>query len=152
VRAFGAQATGTVGPGGASVELSSCSYAAVGELGDVPWPQGNVSVLEAILIGGAPFGVPLVPGMLPDVDVDRDGLEQFTLDEDGHLGTCIDGDGTLVEGRDCFRDPRMADGFSLNVRMVGLSARYAGRQPGWEQRVEGTCETRPEHSLFDPPG
>ena len=83
------------------------------------------------------------------MDADGDGLERILLDEDGHVVSCIDGDGTPIPGSDCFLDPRMADGFSVNFSLRAITARYAGREPGWQHAVAGTCEAgMPEHSLF----
>jgi hypothetical protein len=150
VRAFGARADGTVEAGTRAADLVICAYALIADLGAKAWPLGNVTVLEAVLSGGASFGMPQVPGLLPDVDVDADGLERFVTDgEDFHIVRCIDGDGALLEGRDCWQDPRMADGFSLNVRMVGIRAVFAGREPDWADDVDGSCDAPADHSLFD---
>jgi len=143
---------GRLAADGTSMEAVACTYAPVAEAGRAELGEGDVeglSPLELLLFGGAAFGIPGA-GLAPDVDVDGDGLERFTLDADGHIESCIDGDGyTVIPGRDCWQDPRMADGISLTVRLVATTARYAGREPGWEQVVLGTCEAgMPEQSLF----
>ena len=47
----------------------------------------------------------------------------FVLGGDGHIASCIDGDLTSIDGADCWRDGRMADGFSLNFYFSTVSAR-----------------------------
>jgi len=104
-----------------------------------------------ILAGGAAFGVPGVPGLSADIDLDHDGLERFVLDHELHLASCVDGDGTAFEGRDCWAHPGFEDGISMTIHIEAMPARFAGRAPGWEERVAGTCDGGPPAtSLFDP--
>ena len=99
--------------------------------------------------GGAAYGVPLIPGISPDIDLDGDGLERLVVDGDGRLETCVAGDLTAIHGRGCWSDPRMADGFSLVVVMRFVGAAHEGIVPGWESWVPGECTEPPEQSLWD---
>lgn len=148
----GARATGTIEPGGRSATLEICAYSAVHDLGETEGldESGDLTMLEVFLAGGAPMGIAMIPGFSPDVDMDHDGLESFVLDESYHVTHCIDGDLTTIAGRDCWRDPRMADGFSLTMRLECVAAELVGREPGWEDRVGGECAEPPATSLFDP--
>jgi hypothetical protein len=141
----GSRVTGTVAPGGGSAEFLLCGYGTIPELGSVPGltEAGDLTMLELFVAGGAVIGFPSVPGLDPDVDVDLDGLERLLVDDAGHLETCIDGDGTPIEGRECSFDERMADGFSIVVRMASTSALLVGRQPDWQSAVDGGCEGGP---------
>ena len=62
-----------------------------------------------------------------DGDLDGDGLEALELTSEGPPGcqpvvtACIDGDGTRIEGHECMRDPRIADGYSMAVTMISAS-------------------------------
>ncbi len=86
-----------------------------------------------LLVGGSPQGfiVRLLPTQ-PDVDLDGDGLERFEVQSSGPPGcqpvivTCIDGDGTRVEGRDCASDPRFVDGFSMGMPLEAVRAVLRG--------------------------
>jgi hypothetical protein len=124
------------------------AYATIGELGRSPFEEGTTA-LEFLLAGGSAVGIP-TRGLTPDVDIDRDGLERVELDPEMRVEQCIDGDGfTVIEGRDCWADPRMADGFSLSFGFETTTARFAGREPGWELLAPGTCEGGPSaESLF----
>jgi hypothetical protein len=56
-------------------------------------------------------------------------------------------------GRDCWAREEMADGFSANARMSGVSARFLGREPDWRERLDAAgleCDDPPEQSLLDP--
>jgi hypothetical protein len=134
------EVAGRFGPDGRSLELDVCARADLADLG-ADFGDG-LTVLEALLGGGARIGFE-GPGLQPDVDRDGDGLERFTLDDQGRIARCIDGDGTPIEGRDCSMDPRMADGFALSLQMHLASARYGGREPGWELMVPGRCDGGP---------
>ena len=75
--------------------------------------QSNVqgqsgTMLELLINNQASIGV------LPDIDVDHDGLETVVTDGT-HVTECIDGDGTHIPGPTCPCDPRIQDGYSLTV-------------------------------------
>ena len=74
--------------------------------------------LADMMIGGAQIAIIRLRPTAPDVDLDGDGLESFRVARSGPAGcqpvvtACIDGDGTVIEGRGCYNDPRIADGYS----------------------------------------
>jgi hypothetical protein len=144
---------GEIAPAGASASLDLCGRATIRDLGgETGITPEETTLLENLLQGGAAVGAPQVPGLRPDLDLDHDGLEQFVLDDAGRIETCIDGDGAPIEGRECWQDPRMADGFALAMRIAAVSGRYAGRRPRWEYDVAPGCEDGPpEVSLLDGP-
>jgi len=148
-----AQVTGRIDPGGTGAELSVCGYLRIQDLGRTQTPGGpdDPTMLELFVAGGAGFGVPSIPGLSPDIDVDGDGLERLLVDATNRIVTCIDGDGTPAEGSDCWQDDAMADAFSLTGRITAVGASFAGRQPGWEGLVVGTCDDPPDASVLDPP-
>jgi len=145
--------SGAMTPLGAEFSLRVCGYASARTLGGQVSMGGSVSdlsFLETLLAGGRAFGMPMVPGLRPDVDLDGDGLESFVIDDENRITTCIDGDRTVIAGRDCWGDPRMADGFSLTIALEGPRARFAGRGPGWEHLVPEGCPSWPlEGGFFD---
>jgi len=147
-----AELTGNVEPWGASFDVQLCGVLPIPDIRDVIVPIGEsdveLTLLEVLLNGGATFGTDTVPGLLPNIDRDGDGLERFNRTSEGFIASCVDGDRTLIEGRGCWADPRMADAFSLTVRMVGVSARYGGRDPGWEYMVTAECEGGPPPESF----
>ena len=59
---------------------------------EAPTDVGDATLLEVLAAGGAAYGLPLIPGVEPDMDLDGDGLERLLVDEDGRLETCVDGD------------------------------------------------------------
>jgi hypothetical protein len=139
---------GSITASGASADLYLCGFATATDLGATQIE--DTSWLEAFVAGGIVFGLPEVPGVTPDIDVDGDGIERFILDTDGHVARCVDGDGhTTIEGRECWQDPRIADGFSVTAVLHAVSARFAGREPGWEEKVDGGCDEPPEQSFWD---
>ena len=135
------RAEGTVEPHFVSADLSVCGYVVVAELGAVPMADGpEVTLLELLLAGGAPLGIPGVSGVAPDLDLDGDGLETFVLDDSWHIRRCIDGDGaTAIEGPSCWEDPRIADGVSLVVLLGTTRAVCGGSQEGWQADAQGEC-------------
>jgi hypothetical protein len=147
--ALDADFDGELAPDGSSLEAVACGAMRIAHLGGPIAGRGGPTLLEVFLAGGSTVGIP-GSGLSPDVDFDHDGLERFTLDADGQVESCIDGDGfTVIPGRDCWQDPRMADAFALTIRTAMTTARFAGREPGWELAVPGRCEAgMPEHSLF----
>ena len=42
------------------------------------------------------------------------------------IASCIDGDGTVIEGPDCPCDPRMGDAYSVSVAVEGAAATISG--------------------------
>jgi hypothetical protein len=91
----------------------------------------GATALDLVTLGCPTFGL---AGAQPDGDLDGDGLEQYfdTCDgvplpgadagsgtdanaADGIVSCCVDGDGTLVAGDDCFGDARFADGYILEL-------------------------------------
>jgi cysteine-rich repeat protein len=72
----------------------------------------------------------------PDVDLDGDGLEQVVVDDEGGrechpvIVACIDGDGARIEGSECVRDPRIADGWSAAMSFSAPRARIVGEFTG----------------------
>lgn len=91
-----------------------------------PCDDGESATLLDVIIGGgtatANFGGMSIPlnfrSTRPDLDLDADGLEGFEVLETGPAGcqpvvvACIDGNGTRIEGRSCFSNPAIADGYS----------------------------------------
>jgi hypothetical protein len=145
----GARLFGSIQPEGSTFEIKLCGYATVMSLGSHEGLSAEHTLLEELSAGGRAFGAPTLPGLKLDVDVDGDGIELLFLDDGDRLEYCVDGDDTVISGRDCWQDPRMADGLSLSFELSGVSARFAGREPGWEYEVEGSCEGgMPEESLF----
>jgi len=144
---------GTIEPGGTSALLMSCSVSTVADLGRSPGTSStsDLTLLEETLAGGAHVGLPTLLPLVPDLDLDGDGLERFVVDDDGHLAQCIDGDRTVVEGRDCWQDERFADGISMVMENDFVSAIFAGLEPTWRETAVGDCpDGPPVESLFDP--
>jgi hypothetical protein len=140
--------SGTIEAFGAAAALLACGYGRAQDLGAVS--TGGLSLLEQLLSGRFFSALPDAPGLSPDVDADGDGLERFTLDDDDRIVRCIDGDGfTVIEGRDCWQDPRIVDGFGLVVGLELVRGRLVGRGPGWEYDLEGACEGGGLDGLFD---
>jgi hypothetical protein len=148
-----AQITGTIAPFGTTSEGNVCGLLAISDLGRQESfdETGDLSMLEVLLLGGGVMGRPQLPGLSPDVDVDGDGVERLIQDDDGRIVSCVDGDSSEISGRDCWQDSRMADGFAISMYMTdGVPAIFAGREPGWEDNVDGGCDTPPDPSLWDP--
>ncbi len=61
----------------------------------------------------------------PDLDFDGDGLEEIVGDGDG-IASCIDGDGTVIDGAGCACDPRIGDAYSVSVAVEGAPATISG--------------------------
>jgi len=148
-----ASASGTLAPGGAAVTVQVCALARLADLAAASSVDGagDLNLLEVVLAGGAPFGMPTVPGVVPDLDLDGDGLERLVLGTGSKIERCVDGDGSEIVGRECWTAPRMADAFSMNVELRGVAARFAGREEGWDRNLEAGCPGGPpESSLWDP--
>lgn len=61
-------------------------------------------------------------GAQPDIDLDGDGLETYDIDFSGNVVRCHDGDGSVIEGAGCLRDPRITDGYSICASFRGIPA------------------------------
>ncbi len=90
--------------------------------------------LADIAIGGMDLSLARAPGASPDLDLDGDGLERFEIDRgDGRcvpvVTACVDGDGTRIPGRRCLEDPRIADGFSVELGFRGTRTHVTGARP-----------------------
>ena len=69
---------------------------------------------------------------------------------DERLERCIDGDATVISGRDCWQDEGMADAISMTLRLGVEGARFAGRLDDWDYSLGATCpEGPPVPSLWD---
>ncbi|MBX7191169.1 MAG: hypothetical protein K1X94_03875 [Sandaracinaceae bacterium] len=88
--------------------------------------------LADMMIGGATIAIIRLRPTSPDVDLDGDGLESFEVARTGPRGcqpvvtACIDGDGTRIEGRGCYNDPRIADGYSSALTFTATRAEITG--------------------------
>jgi cysteine-rich repeat protein len=88
--------------------------------------------LADMMIGGAQIAIIRLRPTSPDVDLDGDGLESFEVARTGPRGcqpvvtACIDGDGSRIEGRGCYNDPRIADGYSSALTFTATRARITG--------------------------
>ena len=92
-----------------------------------------------IVIGGGPMptSIPVrFTATPPDLDLDADGLEGFGITRDGPAGcqpvvtSCIDGDGTRIDGRGCYSDPRIGDGHSSAFEFSAIRAVVNGISGG----------------------
>jgi cysteine-rich repeat protein len=83
---------------------------------DPPCEGTEQSTMVDWMIGGARIAIINLRATAPDVDLDGDGLESFEVARGAGcqpvVTACIDGDGTRVEGRECYLDERFADGYS----------------------------------------
>jgi len=149
-----AQAMGSVSADGPGTSLTFCGAALIQDMGhgDPPDNIGDLNLLEAFLGGGAAVGLPTIPGVDLDLDLDGDGLERIEVDPTGRIVRCTDGDMTVIEGRDCWEAPRMQDAFSYVMRWEMTTARFGGRAEGWQADApEPDCDGGPpDGSLFDP--
>jgi hypothetical protein len=93
------------------------------------------NLLDVIIAGGSitatvPGGVSLPVAFRatrPDLDLDGDGLEGFQLspsraDCQTVVTACIDGNGTRIDGRDCFQNESIADGYSAAFNFTAIRA------------------------------
>jgi hypothetical protein len=67
----------------------------------------------------------IVQGTQPDTDLDGDGLEKFAdTNADGRIDRCTDGNGTIVNGVDCWSKPEFADGYMVELALHGTKVLY----------------------------
>ena len=85
-----------------------------------PFPGPNPSSLLDVL---ANYGIE------PDMDRDGDGLEQI-IGDGTTIKQCVDGDGTVIMGRNCPCDPRIADGYSGGLQFTVVPATILGVAAG----------------------
>jgi len=94
-----------------------CGVGPASTLKDVPLDfgiPGLPGTLLDLLVVGFDFLIEVAPTQ-PDIDLDGDGLEIFEdTDGDQEVDRCIDGDDTQIDGVDCPRDARIADGWSMS--------------------------------------
>lgn len=124
--------------GGVSANLLALLSGFLGDMleTDPPCGGGEAAGLLDLVIGGGSatmnFGGTAIPLMFratsPDLDLDADGLEGFEVLSDGAPGCqsvvvgCFDGDGTRIDGRGCYYDPAIADGYSAAFEFTAAQA------------------------------
>jgi len=108
------QAQGTISDGADAFDITLGGSLLIRDLGEQPGAGevADLTLFESFLLGGPGFGIPALPGLSPDLDMDGDGLETFEISDEGRLLRCVDGDRVVIEGRECWRDPRIGDGKS----------------------------------------
>lgn len=132
--------------GGIPVSLLSLLGGFAGDMlaTDPPCDGGAPAELLDLLVAGGSATVSFGDGSIPlrftatppDLDLDGDGLEGFTVTDDGPAGcqpvvtSCTDGDGTVIDGRGCFSDPRIADGHSAAFNISAVAATIVGLNGG----------------------
>lgn len=92
------------------------------------WTVCSLSRVEGPLFAGGNLLEAVVNDLglpHPDLDFDDDGLEEIIGDGE-HIASCIDGDGTVIEGPGCPCDPRMGDAYSVSVAVEGARATISG--------------------------
>lgn len=106
---------------------------------DPPCDGGDPATLVDLIIGGgdatASFGGRSFPlsfrATPPDLDLDGDGLEGFVVQSTGPdacqpvVVACTDGDGTRIDGRNCYNDAAIADGYSAAFKFTAVRATLA---------------------------
>ncbi len=120
--------------GGIPVSLLALLGGFIGDMLETqpPCDGGEPASLADLIIAGGEgtaMGFPLnFRATPPDLDLDADGLEGFEIDDTGDpdcqpvVTACIDGDGSRVEGRGCFSDPRIGDGHSAVFTFTAVEA------------------------------
>ncbi len=105
------------------------------EIGDPCDGSTEDPTLADMMIGGGMIAILRLRATSPDVDLDGDGLESFEVARTGPRGcqavvtACIDGDGTRIEGRGCYDDPRIADGYSSALTFTATRTEITGVSP-----------------------
>lgn len=139
------QFVGTIDPEGGESQLIICGYVNVDELASYPQldPFGR-NFLELVIFPEQVLTDPGITGVQPDIDNDGDGLEEFRVDQTtGRLANCIDGDGTVFEGRDCWSLPEIIDGFSLSAQLSLVPAVLVGCAEDWTINAIEACTGDP---------
>lgn len=127
--------------GGIPVSLLALLGSFIGDMfqTDPPCDGGEPASLADLIIAGGDasamgFTLPFM-ATPPDLDLDGDGLEGFEIegDEDADcqpvVTACIDGDGTRIEGRNCYADPRIGDGHSAVFTFTAVQATLVPATP-----------------------
>jgi len=104
-----------------------CTYYRACELAPLVLdPEWDRTALDVVVAPGAVLGIPDLPGLQPDIDLDGDGLETFVADAEGRVVGCFDGDGTQVSaeaGVACPLAPEIADAISMTLHFEAVWAR-----------------------------
>jgi cysteine-rich repeat protein len=129
--------------GGIPVQLLAVAggFLGAGLMTDPACDGGEAPQLLDLLIAGGSATLDLGGGMAipltfnatpPDLDLDGDGLEGFSIQEGDAcqpvVTSCTDGDGTRIEGRGCYANPAIGDGHSAAFEFAAISAALAGVQ------------------------
>ncbi len=127
--------------GGIPVQLLAVAggFAAGALMTEPPCDDGAPAELLDVLIAGGDVMFDLGGGRVipvsfnatpPDLDLDGDGLEGFVVE--GRRGcqpvvtACTDGDGTRIDGRGCFNNAAIGDGYSAAFQFTAIHAELAG--------------------------
>ncbi len=124
--------------GGLPVNVLSLAGSFAGDFLTLPpaCDGGAAATLVDLILGGGTAivntgsGELMIPfrATLPDLDLDGDGLESYEIRRDGPDGcqpvvvACTDGDGTRIDGRGCYANQSMGDGFSAAFEFTAVRA------------------------------
>lgn len=101
-------------------------------IGDPCDGSSETPTLADMVVAGGRISILTIDATAPDIDLDGDGLESFEIVRTGTRGcqpvitACIDGDGTRVEGRNCYDDARFADGLTAALTFTATRANITG--------------------------